>query len=129
HVYSFPPPRVEAKAKAEGKKATEAKDKGSGSPGRLLAPTVGDVIKDVTGGRGKVVGLSLKDRSALLPAGHRPDACYWMDLPSGQFITSTYYRDTPHAWVREFNRPRPADRWLGRDWGRARDDEDHVKWA
>jgi predicted AlkP superfamily pyrophosphatase or phosphodiesterase len=124
-VYSFPPPPEDNKSKSKAKE----KSKGSGSPGRLLAPTVGDVVKEVTAGRGKVVGLSFKDRSALLPVGRQPDACYWFDVRSGQFITSTYYRDTPHAWAREFNRSRPTDLWFGRDWTRLRDDVDYVRWA
>ena len=124
-VYSVPPPPDKRSAQDKDKETA----KGFGSPGRLLAPTIGDVVKQVTGGRGKVVGLSFKDRSALLPVGRQPDACYWFDLRSGQFVTSTYYRDTPHAWVREFNRGRPADQWIGRDWTRLRDDVDYVRWA
>jgi len=124
-VYSFEPPAEEKKSKGKDKE----KSKGSGSPARLLAPTVGDVLKEVTGGRGKVVGLSFKDRSALLPVGRNPDASYWFDLRSGQFITSTYYRDTPHAWARDFNRSHPADQWFGREWTRLRDEADYVRWV
>lgn len=124
-VYSFEPPAEENKSKGKDKE----KSKGSGSPARLLAPTVGDVLKEVTGGRGKVVGLSFKDRSALLPVGRNPDASYWFDLRSGQFITSTYYRDTPHAWARDFNRSHPADQWFGREWTRLRDEADYVRWV
>jgi predicted AlkP superfamily pyrophosphatase or phosphodiesterase len=124
-VYSFRPPAEKNKSKGKDKE----KSKGSGSPARLLAPTVGDVIKEITAGRGKVVGLSFKDRSALLPVGQHPDACYWFDLRSGQFVTSTYYRDTPHSWARDFNRAHPADQWFGRDWTRLRNDRDYVRWA
>jgi hypothetical protein len=92
-----------------------AKSEG-GSPRNLLSPTVGDALKDATGGRGKVVTMSLKDRSAILPAGRQPDACYWLDGRTGQFITSSYYRDVPHGWVTKFNLERPADRWVGQEW-------------
>jgi hypothetical protein len=116
-VYTTPPP-------SGGRKG-----KGSATPERLLAPTVADALKDATGGRAKVVGLSLKDRSAILPTGQKPNACYWFDAPSGQFITSTYYRDTAHAWVAEYNRSGAADRWFGRAWTRLRDDLDYVRHA
>jgi predicted AlkP superfamily pyrophosphatase or phosphodiesterase len=101
------------------------KPAGSGSPRHLLSPTVADVLKETTKSKGKVVALSLKDRSAILPGGQRPDACYWMDSKTGQFVTSTYYRDRVHSWVEEFNRGKPADRWFGKTWDRLRDDLDY----
>jgi hypothetical protein len=104
-------------------KDPKKKPAGSGSPRLLLAPTVADVLKERT--KGKVVSLSLKDRSAVLPGGQRPDACYWMDSKTGQFVTSTYYRGKLHSWVEEYNRARPADRWLGGTWERLRDDLDY----
>src|SRR5262249_4013361 len=61
------------------------------TPEFLLAPTIGDAVKAATGGKGKVVALSLKDRSCVLPAGKRPDAVYWSD-EDGRWATSTYYR-------------------------------------
>jgi hypothetical protein len=56
----------------------------------------------------------------------KPDACYWFFLSLGTFVTSTYYRDTPHSWVAEFNDARPADRWFGKDWTRLRPDLDYA---
>ncbi len=93
-----------------------------GSPHYLLVPTVADVLKDATKGKGKVVSLSIKDRSAILPGGRRPYACYWMEPLTGQFVTSTYYRSRVHSWVEEYNRGHPADRWLGKKWHRLRTD-------
>jgi hypothetical protein len=104
-----------------------ADTRAAASPERLLVPALGDVLKAATGGRAKVVALSLKDRSAVLPGGHRPDACYWLN--GGTFVTSTYYRDRPHAWVAELNRARAADRWFGRDWTRLRPDLDYERWS
>jgi hypothetical protein len=99
------------------------------SPDRLLAPSVGDVLKEATGGKGKVVSLSFKDRSAVLPGGRRPDACYWLDTTGGGFVTSTYYRDSLHPWVADFNRSGTADAWLGRQWTRLRADLDYEKYS
>ena len=84
-------------------------------------------MKAATSNRSRVVALSLKDRSAVLPAGRRPDACYWFDSKTGDCVTSTYYRERPHAWVDEFNRARPVDRFFGKDWERFRTDIDYVK--
>ena len=99
---------------------------GASTPERLLGPTIGDALRDATGGRGRIIALGLKDRSAVFLAGRRPDACYWFDHWTGGFMTSTYYRDGPHPWVAEFNRGRPADRWFGHDWTRLRPDLDYA---
>ncbi len=99
------------------------------SPDRLLLPTVSDALKEATGGKARVVALSLKDRSAVLPGGHHPDACYWFDSGSGQFVTSTYYRDRLHPWVAEYNRSRAVDQWFGQDWLRLRPDLDYARYS
>jgi hypothetical protein len=99
------------------------------SPERLLAPTLADALKEATGGEGRVVSLSLKDRSAVLPGGQRPDACYWQDTLSGQFVTSTYYRDRLHPWVADFNRSGAVDAWMGQTWTHRRSDLDYEKYS
>lgn len=101
--------------------------KGISSPERLLTLTVGDVLKDRTLGKPRVVSLSCKDRSAVLPAGKKPDGCYWFDSETGTFVTSTYYRDELPLWVTEFNAAHPADRWFGHDWTKLKPDLDYVK--
>jgi len=85
------------------------------SPARLLVSTVGDELKN-SGKGGKVIGMSLKDRSAILPAGRKADAAYWFDGQSGNFVSSTYYFTELPSWVRDFNATRPADRYVGQDW-------------
>ncbi|HEY1191069.1 MAG TPA: alkaline phosphatase family protein [Gemmata sp.] len=101
--------------------------KGGVSPDRLLKPTIGDALKRGTAGKGKVVALSLKNRGAALPAGKTPDAVYWMDGGTGQFVTSTFYRDAVHPWVAEFNKSKPAEKWRGKTWDRFRADLDYAK--
>jgi hypothetical protein len=101
--------------------------KGGVSPDRLLKPTIADALKAGTGNKGKVVALSLKNRGAALPAGKRPDACYWMDGGTGLFVTSTFYRDGIHPWVAEFNKGKPSERWHGKTWDRLRADLDYAK--
>ena len=84
------------------------------SPERLLVSTVGDELK-ASGKGGKVVGISLKDRSAILPAGRKADGAYWFDGQSGSFVSSTYYFAELPAWVREFNAARPVEQYAGTD--------------
>jgi hypothetical protein len=98
------------------------------SPRRLLSPTLADALKDATKGKGRVVTLSLKDRSAVLPGGQRPDACYWA-AASGPFITSTHYRRSLHPWMQAFNRDRVSDRWFGKKWERLRPKLDYERWS
>jgi predicted AlkP superfamily pyrophosphatase or phosphodiesterase len=101
----------------------------SASPARLLAPTLADALKSATGGKGKVVALSHKDRAAVLPGGKTPDACYWMDVATGEFVTSTYYRQDPHPWVARFTANRTANRWLGTTWNKLRPGLDYAKYS
>ena len=85
------------------------------SPRRLLQSTVGDELK-ASGKGGKVIGISIKDRSAILPAGHTADAAYWFDSGSGNFVSSTYYFNALPAWVAETNKSHPADKYTGQEW-------------
>jgi predicted AlkP superfamily pyrophosphatase or phosphodiesterase len=88
--------------------------KGS-SPHRLLVSTIGDELK-MAGRHSKVIGISIKDRSAILPAGHMADAAYWFDNDSQHFVTSDYYMKQLPAWVTRVNADRPAYKYLGADW-------------
>jgi hypothetical protein len=100
----------------KGIRLAGASGRGS-SPERLLQSTVADELK-MSGKGGKVIGVSIKDRSAILPAGRSADGAYWMDNASGNFVSSTYYLATGElpAWLSEWNRSRPADAFRGRDW-------------
>jgi predicted AlkP superfamily pyrophosphatase or phosphodiesterase len=125
--YEFVPPKPRSSAPADGvEKDRQEKYPEAGNPDRLLVPTVADVLKEATNGRGKVFGLSLKDRSAILPVGRRPDGAYWFD---GRFVTSTYYRDAVHPWVDSFNRSGLAESYFGKDWTRFRIDIDYEKYS
>jgi hypothetical protein len=108
--------------------ATTVRTRG-GTPDRLLVPTFSDALKDATDGKAKVVAISFKDRSAVLPGGHKPDACYWVDNRTGTFCSSNYYRDRPHAWVNGFNRARRAERWFDQTWDRLRPDIDYAHYS
>jgi hypothetical protein len=85
------------------------------SPRRMLVDTVGDELKIARSGS-KVMGVSLKDRSAILPAGHMADGAYWFDPRAGSFVSSTFYFAELPAWVAAYNASRPADRFRGAHW-------------
>ncbi len=76
---------------------------GQMSPKNLLATTIGDQLRLHTDFRSKVIGVSYKDRAAILPAGHAANAAYWLDKKNRQFITSTYYMEKLPRWVDKFN--------------------------
>ncbi len=88
---------------------------GKKSPVNLLANTIGDELKLATNFRSKVIGVSIKDRGAILPAGHAGDA-YWFDTKSGKWITSTYYMEKLPQWVESFNNQNLAEKYLLGNW-------------
>jgi arylsulfatase A-like enzyme len=85
------------------------------SPHRLLVSTVGDELR-MADRRSRVIGVSLKDRAAILPAGHMANGAYWFDLESGSFVSSTYYFDDLPRWVKDFNAARPGEKYRGATW-------------
>lgn len=77
--------------------------KGKMSPRNLLATTIGDQLRMHTDFRSKVIGVSYKDRAAILPAGRSANAAYWLDTDNGQFISSTYYMEQLPDWAKAYN--------------------------
>lgn len=94
----------------------------SASPINALSFTVGDVLK-VNDPQSRVVGVSLKDRSAILMAGRRANAAYWYETLGGNFITSTYYTSEAPAWLVKWNSQRLPDQYAGKKWTRLLPDE------
>lgn len=86
------------------------------SPINLLSTTIGDELKLSTNGKGKVFGLALKDRSAILPAGHAADGAFWFDDSTGAFITSTWYAKELPLWVSDYNKQQKAIAYLKNGW-------------
>ena len=94
-----------------------ANDKnGRMSPRRLLSTTITDQLKLATNGKAKVISISLKDRAAIMIAGHMADAAYWYDPDTGNYITSTYYMKQLPEWVADFNNKKLADKYLAMSW-------------
>src|ERR1051325_4424843 len=124
--------------RASGKRITSVSDESvkllggnptepASSPSRLMASTVGDEIRLATNDRSKVIGISVKDRSAILPAGRHANAAYWFSTWSGTMVSSTYYFDQLPVWVTKFNSTKPADKYFGAKWERVLPEDEYVK--
>ncbi|HLT07292.1 MAG TPA: alkaline phosphatase PafA [Cyclobacteriaceae bacterium] len=88
---------------------------GNISPRNLLTTTITDELRFATNKRSKVVGVAIKDRGAALPAGHLGDA-YWYDGNTGEFMTSTYYKEELPQWVKDFNKRGLPKKYLSQTW-------------
>src|SRR4051794_1967745 len=86
------------------------------SPRRMLVSTLGDELKIASKGKSRVIGISIKDRSAILPAGHMADGAFWFDDATGFFVSSTYYFPDLPSWVKDFNAGHQLDRYRGQTW-------------
>lgn len=74
------------------------------SPHRMLTTTFADENRLFTQQRGKTIGVSIKDRGAVLSAGHSANAAYWFyGKKEGNFISSSYYMSELPQWVKDFN--------------------------
>ena len=95
----------------------QASDKGKTSPNRMVVTTVTDELRMHQNFKGKVIGIAIKDRSAVLPAGHTANAAYWYDGgEEGKWITSSYYMETLPKWVQDFNAQDKAKVYLSKPW-------------
>lgn len=86
------------------------------SPRNLWTTTITDELRMATNFRSKVIGIAIKDRGGILPAGHAANAAYWYDPQSGNWVTSTYYMNDIPAWVKGFNDRRVVDSMYRLDW-------------
>ena len=89
---------------------------GQMSPLNLWTTTIGDELKLATNFKSKVIGVSLKDRGAIIPAGHAADAAYWYDSKSGNFISSTYYAPALPSWLTKYNNEHHVDSLYKKGW-------------
>ncbi len=89
---------------------------GQMSPQHLLVTTIGDELNLATNFHSKVTGIAIKDRSAILPAGHSANAAYWYDNKTGNWITSSYYLNELPEWVKDLNEKKLVDKYYALDW-------------
>ncbi|GAA4823924.1 alkaline phosphatase PafA [Algivirga pacifica] len=89
---------------------------GARSPRRLQVSTLADEIKLASNMRSKVVAVSLKDRSSILPAGHAANGAYWMDDATGSWVSSTFYMEELPKWVKKLNKERDIEKYAKSVW-------------
>jgi len=87
---------------------------GKMSPANLWVTTIGDELRLSNNFKSKVIGIALKDRASILPAGHSANAAYWFD--AGKWITSTHYMNALPDWVNKFNNRDEAGKYMSKDW-------------
>jgi predicted AlkP superfamily pyrophosphatase or phosphodiesterase len=87
---------------------------GKMSPANMWVTTITDELRLSNNFKSKVIGIALKDRGAILPAGHSANAAYWYD--AGKWITSTHYMNTLPTWVEQFNRKDLPGKYMSKDW-------------
>ena len=86
------------------------------SPVNMLVTTIGDELKLATNFRSKVIGVALKDRGAILPAGHSADAAYWLNYKTFDWVSSTYYMKELPTWVKDLNAKKMAANYCKQGW-------------
>ena len=89
---------------------------GKMSPKNLWTSTIGDEMKLASNFKSKVYGISIKDRGAILPAGHSADGAFWYDSKTGKFISSNYYYKTLPSWVSNYNDQHRVDSLYTKGW-------------
>ncbi len=92
-------------------------DKGNKSPYRMLVTTITDELHLHQNMKGKTIGIAIKDRSSILPAGHTANAAYWYDGgEEGKWITSSFYMKELPNWVQRFNNLKKPEEYLSKPW-------------
>lgn len=89
---------------------------GKMSPHYMLTTTITDQLQLSNNGLSKVIGIALKDRGAILPAGHMADGAYWFDGANNGWITSSYYMNDVPQWVKNFNSKNLPALYLTQPW-------------
>lgn len=89
---------------------------GSHSPKNLWSTTISDELRMATNFQGKVIGVSLKDRASILPAGHTPNGAFWFDDSTGDFITSSWYMNDLPQWIKAFNAQKMPEKLVANGW-------------
>lgn len=89
---------------------------GKMSPRPMISTTISDELRIASNMRSKVMGIALKDRGAILPAGHSANGAYWYEGATGNWISSSWYMDALPPWVQSFNKDSVAKKLLKEIW-------------
>ena len=86
------------------------------SPKNMWTNTITDELRLAANFRNKVIGIALKDRGAILPAGHSANGAFWYDNATGGWITSSYYMNDLPKWAKDLNAKKLPETYLSKDW-------------
>lgn len=86
------------------------------SPHNNLVTTITDQLRLATNFQSKTIGIAIKDRASILPAGHTATAAFWYNEEEGSFVTSTFYMDRLPEWAEKFNQKKLVDHYYKSDW-------------
>jgi predicted AlkP superfamily pyrophosphatase or phosphodiesterase len=89
---------------------------GKMSPKNLLVSTVTDQLRIATNFRNKTIGVAIKDRGSILPAGHTANGSYWFDSKTGNWVTSTFYMNDLPQWAKDYNAKKMPSEYLKKGW-------------
>ncbi len=89
---------------------------GKMSPKNMLVSTITDQLRIGTNYQNKTIGIAIKDRGAILPAGHTANAAYWFDSKTGNWITSTFYMNDLPQWVKDYNAKKRPSELMKQNW-------------
>jgi predicted AlkP superfamily pyrophosphatase or phosphodiesterase len=96
------------------------------SAANLMSPTLSDEMRSQSWPTARVVGISLKARSAINLSGHKPDAVIWLDERDGGWVTSTAFAKTTAPFFADYIATHPMSEQLGRTWDRAMPKERYL---
>lgn len=89
---------------------------GKMSPANMLTTTITDELRLATNFKSKVIGVCIKDRGAIFPAGHTANAAFWYDGKTGNWISSTYYMKELPEWLKNLNARKLPDTYYQKEW-------------
>ncbi|MBI1874012.1 MAG: alkaline phosphatase family protein [Acidobacteria bacterium] len=93
--------------------------RGGASPRFLRLPTLADELRSQSPIRPRVASLAMKDRSAIMMGGRRPDVVAWYNMTAGGLVTSSFYGPSPTPFVQDYTARHPVEADFGRTWTRA----------
>lgn len=89
---------------------------GKMSPANMWTTTITDELRLSNQFKSRVYGIALKDRGAILPAGHSANGAFWYDDKGGKWISSSYYMKELPIWLRAYNYKDPVTQIMSSDW-------------
>lgn len=107
----------------------KSESEGQMSPKNMLTTSICDELRMATNFKSKVIGVALKDRGSILPAGHSANAAYWYESKSGNFISSSYYMNQLPEWVNNFNNRKLVDSMYSIGWNTSLPKEIYPQYA